>query len=63
MPVVDISAFPKLIHGFSEICTKIPKKKIELTMYVKINTEEKQDIPGVEKQLVWTKSSVSLCSA
>lgn len=62
MPVVDISAFPKLIHGFSEICTKIPKK-IELTMYVKINTEEKQDIPGVEKQLVWTKSSVSLCSA
>lgn len=28
------------------------QKKIELTMYVKINTEEKQDIPGVEKQLV-----------
>lgn len=51
LPVVDISAFPKLIHGFSEIFTKIPTK-VKLTMYVKINTEEQQGIPEVGKQLV-----------
>lgn len=39
LPVVEISAFPKLIHDFSEICAKFPTK-IELAMYVKLNTEE-----------------------